>query len=199
MTQAACLTITTDGMITNPIYRGVWVLEKILDLPPPDAPANVPPLEDAPLKRLSLREQFAKHREDVGCASCHQRIDPIGWPFERYGLLGDYSDYGHGPNWERYNDKRRNKKDEKPDLHGLLPDGTKVETVADLQQVFLQKHERDLLRSVTSNLLIYALGRPLDLSDDQVIDTIVEQLDARDLGARALVHAVVASRPFLEK
>ena len=42
LTQAAILTVTTDGMITSPIYRGKWVLETILDMPPPPAPANAP-------------------------------------------------------------------------------------------------------------------------------------------------------------
>ena len=199
MTMAANLTSTTDGMITNPIYRGTWVLEKILDRPPPDAPGNVPPLEDAPKERLGLREQFARHRGDANCASCHRRIDPIGWPFERYGLLGDYSETAQGPNWQKFNDRRSSKKFGKPDLHGILPDGTRVETVADLQTFFAKNHRHDVLRSVVKNLLTYALGRPLDLSDEATIKEITQRLERENYSSRTLVHAVVFSRPFLEK
>ena len=199
MTQAASMTLTTDGMITNPIYRGVWVLEKIIDRPPPAAPANVPPLEDAPEERQSLREQFARHRKSSACSSCHRRIDPVGWPFERYGLLGEFSDFGHGPNWARFNDRRSSKTPEKPDLHGLLPDGTRVETVEDLKRVFLERHRGDFARSVVKHMMIYALGRPLDLSDEPVVEEIAAHLAARDFSSRELIRVVVTSRPFLEK
>ena len=199
LTQAACLTITTDGMITSPIYRGKWVLETILDMPPPPPPANVPPLEDAPQVRVSLREQFAKHRESASCAACHKKIDPVGWPFERYSLLGEYSEYGWGPNWSEFHDPKRNKNDEKPDLHGTLPSGQRVETVRDLQRELLEKHEGDVLRSVSRNMLTYALGRPLDISDDAVVAEIIRDLQANNCSARELVRAIVFSKPFLEK
>ncbi len=199
LTQAACMTITTDGMVTSPIYRGKWILEAVLDMPPPPAPANVPPLEDAPKERLSLREQFAKHREDANCAACHARIDPVGWPFERFSVLGEYSDLGWGPNWSAFHDPKRNKKGETPDLHGTLPDGIRVETVADVQRVLLAENTDDLLRSVTKNLLVYALGRPLDVTDDEAVTAIVERLKSRDNRARELVHAVVTSDAFLQK
>ena len=65
-----------------------------------------------------------------------------------------------------------------PDLHGTLPDGTRVDGIADLKQVILENHEDDVLRSVTKNMLIYALGRPLDISDDEAIDQIIRHLKA---------------------
>jgi hypothetical protein len=186
-------------MITSPIYRGVWILEKILDLPPPPAPANVPPLEDAPKERLPLRDQLKRHREDESCAACHKKIDPIGWPFEQYSILGEFSEYGWGANWGRFNDPRRNKNGEKPDLHGTLPDGTRVENIQDVQQVLLQNHKDDILRSIIKNLMIYALGRPLDVTDDPTIQKISQTLKSNDYRARELVKAVVFSQPFLEK
>lgn len=199
LTTAACLTITTDGMITSPIYRGKWILETILDTPPPPAPANVPPLDDAPEERLGLREQLARHREDANCAACHAKIDPVGWPFERYSILGEYGDYGWGENWRAFNDPKRNKQDERPDLHGVLPNGTGVETVADVRRVLLDESLDDVYRSVTRNLMIYTLGRPLDVTDDEVVDEIVAELKKDNGRALTLIHAVVTSRPFLEK
>lgn len=149
LTQAASLSITTVGMITSPIYRGKWVLEKILDLPPPPAPDNVPPLDDSLQEHLSLREQFAKHRQDKNCAACHQKVDPLGWPFERFSIMVEFSEYGWGENWSEFNDPKRNKKDLRPDFHGLLPNGTEVETVSDLKQVIWETHQDDFLRGIS--------------------------------------------------
>ena len=199
LTQASCMALTTDGMITSPIYRGKWILEKILDMPPPEAPANVPPLEDAPKVRLSLSEQSAKPSEDKNRAACHKKIDPVGWPFEHYSLLGEHSIYGWGENWRKFREPKSIARGDKPDVHGILPDGTRVESVADLQQVILKDYRRDVLRSVTKNMLIYALGRPLDLSDDPVIDGIIQRVESRNDSTRELVRTVVLSNPFLEK
>ncbi|MEM7393495.1 MAG: DUF1592 domain-containing protein, partial [Verrucomicrobiota bacterium] len=202
ITQAAALTLTTDAMITNPIYRGKWILEKIIDQPPPEAPANVPPLEDAPKERLSLREQFKRHREDESCASCHRRIDPVGWPFEHYSILGEFSLKGWGPNWAEYHTtkhRRGRKHDETPDMHGILPDGVRVESVRDLQEVFLENYREDIVRSVAKHLMIYALGRPLDITDDETVADIIAQVKARHYSPRSLIEAVVTSKPFLEK
>ena len=202
LTQAACMTLTTDAMITNPIYRGVWILEKVLYLPPPPAPANVPPLEDAPKERQTLREQLARHAGDENCASCHKRIDPLGWPFERYSILGEFSTQGWGPNWSTYSNRGKNKgklHEETPDMHAILPSGTRVNDVAELQQALLKDHRRDVVRSVAKHMMIYALGRPLDISDDPVVDDVIEQVEENGYKTRTLIKAIVTSQPFLEK
>ena len=174
-------------------------MEKILDLPPPPPPPNVPPLDDAPEERLSLRAQLKQHREDANCAACHKKIDPIGWPFERYSILGEYSNYGWGPNWVQFHDPKRNRQDERPELYGTLTDGTRVETVRDVQRAILERHGNDVLRSVVKHMMIYALGRPLDVTDDETIRSIVKTLESRNYRASELVYAIVLSKPFLEK
>ena len=158
-------------------------------------------MDDAPKERVSLRVQLKKHREDVNCAACHKKIDPIGWPFERYSIMGEHSVYGWGPNWKAFNDPKRKYKGErpKPDLHGILPDGTRVDAVRDVQRAILERHGDDVLRSIVKNLMIYALGRPLDVTDDEIIQTIIDNLKAQGHGARELVKAVVFSPAFLEK
>ena len=196
------MTVTTDAMITNPIYRGVYMLEKIMDMPPPEAPANVPPLEDAPKERLSLREQFKKHREDENCASCHKRIDPIGWPFENYSIMGEFSTQAWGPNWSEYHTtkhRKGKKHDQTPDLHGILPNGKRVNSVQDLQKAMLESNREDIVRSITKHLMIYALGRPLDISDEAVVEEIIKEVVKNKYSTRAPISAVINSKPFLEK
>ena len=202
ITQASTMTLTTDAMITSPIYRGVWVLEKILDLPPPPPPPNVPPLDDTPTQRESLRQQLSRHAEDENCAACHRKIDPVGWPFETYSILGEFSTQGWGPNWSEYRRAERNpgkKHEETPDMHGILPSGKRIDSVRELQQVMLGEHRHDLIRSAARHMMIYALGRSLDFSDEAVIEEVVKQVSGQGYRTRELIHAIVTSPPFLEK
>ena len=75
----------------------------------------------------------------------------------------------------------------------------RVDAVRDVQRAILKSHGDDVLRSIVKNLMIYALGRPLDVTDDEIIQTIIDHLKAHDHGARELVKALVLSPSFLEK
>ena len=70
----------------------------ILNDPPPPPPNDVPPLnEDAADKRLTIREKFAKHRENPDCAGCHSRLDPLGFAMENFDITGRWRDkYDNG-------------------------------------------------------------------------------------------------------
>src|SRR5262249_46201600 len=88
LTQASILTLTSNPTRTSPVKRGKWVLEQILNAPPPPPPPDVPELP--PTKQLtgSLRKVMEEHRANTLCASCHQRMDPIGFAFENYDAAG---------------------------------------------------------------------------------------------------------------
>src|SRR5206468_1217253 len=81
--------------------------------PPPPPPANVPPLEETTeAKPRTVREILTQHRADPVCASCHSRIDPLGFALENYDVLGVWRNTAAG----------------KPvDASGELPDGTRFE------------------------------------------------------------------------
>ena len=74
-----------------------------------------------------------------------------------------------------------------------------MNSVRDVQRAILERHGDDVLRSIVKNLMIYALGRPLDVTDDEIIQTIIDNLKTHDHGARELVKALVFSPAFLEK
>jgi hypothetical protein len=80
LTQASVLTVSSYATRTSPVLRGKWVLENLLNTPPPPPPPNVPSLNDAAVgSSVSLRQQLEQHRANAVCASCHARMDPLGF------------------------------------------------------------------------------------------------------------------------
>ena len=94
LTQASILTVTSNPTRTSPVKRGKWILEQILGAPPPPPPPDVPILKDdrdGPLKG-SLRQRMEQHRANPSCASCHARMDPLGFGFENFDAIGAWRD-----------------------------------------------------------------------------------------------------------
>lgn len=185
LTQASVLTATSQPLRTSPVVRGAWVLERLLAAPPPPPPpdAGVLPADDQLKDGLTLRQRLAKHREDASCASCHARIDPIGFALENYDGVGRWRDADHvGP----------------IDARATLPDGRELDGVVGLKDALLAEPER-VARAVTEALLVYALGRSLEPADVPVVDGIVADLAQGGWGTRRLVRAVVRSYPFLHR
>ena len=73
------------------VLRGKYILQNIFDDAPPPPPADVPPLdEEAVGKSASLRQQMEVHRADPACASCHNKMDPLGFGLENYDAIGKW-------------------------------------------------------------------------------------------------------------
>jgi len=91
LTQASVLEVSSYGNRTSVVLRGKWILDNILNSPPPPPPANVPSLdEDAVGSSGSLRQQMEQHRKNAVCASCHSRMDPLGFGFENFDAVGTW-------------------------------------------------------------------------------------------------------------
>jgi hypothetical protein len=127
-----------------------------------------------------MRERLARHRTDPVCASCHSKIDPIGFALEHYDVLGRYREQDAG---------------EPIDASGELPDGARFNGAAELKQALLMR--KDLfVRNLTNKMLGYALGRGLTLQDACAVDQIVADVKAQGYRAQALIEAIVFSVPF---
>ncbi len=185
LTQASMLLVTSNPTRTSPVKRGLFILDNILGTPAPPAPAAVPELE-ASADRFegrtpSLRELLAVHRESDLCSSCHSRMDPLGLALENFDALGMWRETANGDAIEP---------------QGELVTGEKFDNIVGLKRILRENHADSFYRCVTQKLMIYALGRGIEYSDEHTIDTIVDRLRNDGGKFNTLVHAVVASTPF---
>jgi hypothetical protein len=178
----AILSVTSHPYRTSPVLRGTWILDSLLGTPPPPPPPDVPPLEenkDGTMPK-TVRERLARHRDNPACASCHSRIDPLGFALENYDVLGRWRD---------------TEGDQAVDNTAELSDGTKFHGPDQLKAILLER--KDLfLRNLTSKMLGYALGRGLTAQDSCTVDSIVAELRQNDYRAQKLIEAIVLSVPF---
>ena len=96
LTQGSFLAVHAKADQTSPVLRGKFVLAKLLCKPPAPPPPSIvvsPPTVDP---RLSTRQRFAQHTVDPLCASCHTKMDPIGFAFEHYDATGRWRDIDGG-------------------------------------------------------------------------------------------------------
>lgn len=184
MGQASILTVTSNPTRTSPVKRGKWILENLLAAPPPPAPANVPPLEEARGRKeketKSLRERMELHRTNPACASCHQLMDPLGFGLENYDAIGAW---------------RTKEQEINIDPSGELPGGKKFSGPAELRTI-LTGRSADFRRCLSEKLLTYAIGRGLEYFDECTITDIARKTEQGGDKFSALVTAIVESEPF---
>jgi hypothetical protein len=184
--MGSVLTTTSIPARSSPVIRGKWVLETLLGEKQPEPPADVPPLpKTAGTKRskLSFRDVFAEHRNNPRCASCHDRLDPIGFGLENFDGIG------------RWRVKRHNKP---IDTSAKLPGGETFDSPAGLKQILLRR-KADFSENITRRMLAFALGRQIRYYDKPAVDKITKRLAAGDYRAALLVQQIVQSYPFLYK
>ena len=184
--QGSVLTATSYANRTSPVKRGVWVLENLLGAPPPPPPADVPGLEDSdsvadpsdPESRpRSVRERMERHRTDPVCASCHVRMDPLGFALEGFDAIGGYRELPV------------------EQTSGTLPSGRELTGPASVREMLLANRE-EFVGTVTEKLLTYGLGRGVEYYDLPWIRRIVRQAEADDYRWSSLILGIVESTPF---
>lgn len=181
LTQGSILTLTSNPTRTSPVNRGKWILEQVLGTPPPPPPPNVPKLENNSAVDLnaSLRKRMEQHRANPECATCHEKMDPLGFAFENFDAIGAW----------------RDKDGDHPiDPSGKTPDGQVFQGPEQLKE--LLKYGDSFARTVTQKMLTFALGRGLEFYDKCVVDDIVEKLKKNDYRFSTLILEIVNSRPF---
>jgi hypothetical protein len=179
LTHASILTATSNPTRTSPVKRGKWIMEQILGSPPPPAPPSVPTLEGQQLKG-NLRQRMEQHRADPACASCHSRMDAIGFAFEKFDAVGQI---------------RQGDEGQPIDPSGKLPDGRAFAGAAELRKLLLADKEK-VVRNLSSKLLTFGLGRGLDYYDGPAVDQITAAALKSDQRFSTLVLGVVQSAPF---
>ena len=168
----------------------------MLGYPAPPAPPNVPELEASKkgdLQNASLREVLEAHRSDAACASCHQRMDPLGLALEHFNAMGMYREVELGRPAFR---NRPATPDQPIDASGQLMTGESFETVEQLAEILANERRNDFYRCLTTKMLTYALGRGLTYRDTVTVDQIVAKLNQNGGSMRTLIDSIVRSVPF---
>ncbi|MBC8165997.1 MAG: DUF1588 domain-containing protein, partial [Bryobacteraceae bacterium] len=181
LSQASVLTVSSYPTRTSPVIRGKYVLQNILGAPPPAPPPDVPPLDEGAVGNAgSLRQQMEKHRSNSMCASCHQRMDVLGFGMENYDGIG---------RWRTADGKFP------IDASGTFPNGKSFTSPAEMR-VLLKAETPDFARCLTEKMLTYALGRGLERYDRRAVEDIDRKLAAADYRFQTLLHEVIRSLPF---
>jgi hypothetical protein len=181
LTQASVLTVSSYATRTSPVLRGKWILDNLLNDPPPPPPPGIANLNETAIgTTASLRQQLEQHRANPACASCHRRMDPLGFGLENYDAIGHW----------RVQDGKFN-----IDSTGTLPGGKTFGTPAELKVIL--KGDRDVFaRCLAEKMLTYALGRGLERYDQPAVNLMCRRLAAGDYRFSRLVLEIVRSLPF---
>ena len=188
ITTAAVLTMTSTPLRTSPIKRGAWVATVMFNDPPPPPPDVVPEIEadDAVIeaKGLTIRERLKQHATDQTCASCHARIDPLGFVLESYDPIGRWRDQYRGGL--------------KIDASGKLFGEAEFKDIEQFKDAILARPEK-FMRAFSEHLLSYSLGRELKVTDKPAVDRITRRVLADRGRFSTVVVEVAKSMPFRHK
>jgi hypothetical protein len=179
--KAAILTVTSYNDRTSVVLRGKWILENILSSPPPPPPPDIPALnESSGGKKLSVRAALELHRANPVCASCHSKMDPLGFALENFDGVGGWRDTEAGGNI---------------DVSATMPDGVPFAGPSGLKTVLLSRKEA-FVDAFTERLMTYALGRGIEAYDMPTVRDIRRQAAKEDYRMNTLLMGIIQSTPF---
>jgi len=127
-----------------------------------------------------MRQAMIQHRANPACASCHSRMDPIGFAMENFDAIGQWRETDSGNTI---------------DASGVFPDGTSFNGISGLKKVLLD-HPEQFVSTVAERLLMYGVGRNLQYYDAPAVRAIVRSAAAENYSFATLVLGVVKSFPF---
>ena len=180
--KGAVLMLTSHPNRNSPVLRGKYVLENVMGSPPPPPPPDVPGLPEtgADGKVLTVRQLMEQHRANPVCASCHARMDPLGFALDNFDPIGRW---------------RTTEANAPIDASGALPDGTKFQGPAELRKI-LMSHPEHFVTTVTENLLTYALGRGVEYHDQPAVRDIMRKAAPSNHRWSSVILGIVKSVPF---
>ena len=180
--KGSTLLVTSYATRTSPVLRGKWILDNLLGTPPPPPPPDVPALQQQKEgKTLSMRAAMEEHRKNPVCASCHARMDPLGFALENFDAIG---------RWRTADGTA-----DPIDASGVMPDGTPFRGPTEFREALLGRSD-DFVRTVIEKLLTYAVGRDLEYHDAPAVRAIARQAASDDHRWSSVILGVIQSEPF---
>ena len=182
ITMASVLTSSSYPRRTSPVLRGRWILDELLGSPVPPPPPNVPALEESSHNdaNQTMRQRLEIHRQKAECASCHDRMDPLGFGLENYDGIGRWRDSENGL---------------AIDSAGKLPSGDQFSGPTELKSV-LMKRSSEFQQHFIRKLLGFALGRSLNKFDACIVETCMKKLNENEMRSQILLEEIALSYPF---
>lgn len=196
LTHASVMLGNSTGAETHPIKRGVWLLERMLNDPPPDPPASAPELEE-PEKgqegKHSLKERLIMHAQTESCNGCHSKIDPWGVAFENYNALGQWREGSQDP----FVHSKHRKLTVDPST--TLKNGTKIDNLQHLKNFILTEKKEHFTKAVINKVMSYGIGRYVEFSDQKNVNSIYDQVSRDAYKFQTLIESIVLTETFLTK
>ena len=168
---------------TNPVQRGLIVRTRLLcqDIspPPPDVLAQPPGGQMG----QTTRQKYESHLTEPRCRACHVMMDPLGFGFESFDLIGRYrSKEGEAPidaRGELFNT------DVDGPFTGPVELATRLAGSADFRRCFVKQLWR------------FAEARPAGSPDDQEIDALFARFEKSERRIDELLVALVKKPTFI--
>ena len=192
LTHASVLSLTSDGTRHRPVHRGVWVSEAIFGRTPPPPPPNVEPLAPTPSNKpkATIRQQLEAHTTHATCASCHQKIDPLGFAFDNFDAIGRW----------RTREQVTGGKGDDPliDAGSVLPNGLAFKGPDDFKQLLAKDVDR-FAEAFVEQLATFALRRVMTIDDAAQIKAIAQASQKDGYRLRTVIENLVLSELFQKR
>jgi hypothetical protein len=181
LTQASVLTVSSYPTRTSVVIRGKYIMQNVLGTPPPPPPPDVPSLDEAAVGTAgTLRQQMEQHRSNAICASCHAKMDILGFGLENYDGIGK---------WRTTDGKFP------VDSSGTLPGGKQFSTPSEMKAILVGQMP-EFARCLVEKMLTYSLGRGLAASDRRFVDEITGKWGEEGYRFQSVLYLVARSLPF---
>ncbi len=189
LTQASVLMLTSDGTRHRPVHRGVWISEALFGKTPPPPPPNVEPLAPTPSDqpKATVRMQLEAHATHTTCASCHRKIDPLGFAFENFDAIGQW----------RTEERVTAGKGANPPVNatGKLPDGRAFKGPGEFKALMVQDGDR-FAEAFAEQLATFALRRVMTLDDRPHLKAVAAATKPNGHRLRDIIEQLVMSPLF---
>ncbi|HET9960023.1 MAG TPA: DUF1592 domain-containing protein [Polyangiaceae bacterium] len=190
LTLGGVMAGSTTSNRTNPVLRGIFIVNKVmcsnLELPTGLAPPQIDPYSGK-----TARERVKKHSQDSFCAGCHRVIDGLGLPFENYDAIGAYRAS------EKWTDPTSNVTYDTPiDASGAVPgvDGVAANAVELSRQLATSETVQNCF---ASHWMQFAYGRSLDSSDTCNTWSVRKAFKASGYNVKQLLLSLTQTDAFL--
>jgi len=185
ITSVGILRVTSAPEKTNPVRRGVWMLDRIIGRQM-HAPENVPALSKSQKvngKRLvDIADILKAHTSKAICTSCHKHIDPIGLGLESYDPYGKWR--------TSYKNKRPVK------ASGQFPNGDPFQTPGQMKEILANEYEKPIVKNIAERMLSYAIGRKINPYDRPALKRICAALEENEFKMNTLIRGIISSPQF---